>query len=174
MGPLIPRYWTSVVTITTQGDKTKWLGTILVWTVKTMSNSQLVREWVCLQQQELPIGLQVATDWQQMCLTRSGPFRDLEMRQGLVQKKDDPGSTHVYTHTVIQQLTSLWGGFLKEFRHANPFFFLWTVSSLFRLSSCSCVELQCDLNKKNPPLPSSLIKGVNNYPSLTVYYPPWQ
>lgn len=122
-----------------------------------MANHQLVREWVCLQLQEMPIGLQVTADWQHMCWTRTVLLRDLEMKKGLGRKMDESGFTYLYTHTV-QQLKQYNNtnlnreGFLREeFSDAKTFFFLFIFSTLFLFLPCSCVELQCDLNK----IPSS-------------------
>lgn len=96
------------------------------------------------------------------------------MRQGRARETDDPGFTHVYTHTVVQQLTGLQGGFLKD---AKPVFFPTLKLKLSQLEFASrpaAVWSYSVTSIKNPPLASSLIKGVNNRPSLAVYDPLWQ
>ncbi len=50
--------------VTKEGDKTNrgQLGTILGGTVTYLTNHQMVREWACLQWQEMPIGLKGTAD----------------------------------------------------------------------------------------------------------------
>lgn len=129
-------------------------------------------EWACLRQQEMPIGLQVGADWQQMCLTSSGPSGVLGMGQGAGEKDGWPqvhARVHAHGYTTINRST----GRIPERCRA----FLFHPHKLSRLEFASrpaAVWSYSVTSIKTPPLPSSLIKGVNNHPSLAVYYPLWQ
>lgn len=88
-------------------------------------------------------------------------------KKWLGRKMGDPG-VHELGHTVRQRLQSGGRGSWRKSVVMLKTSFLYFSSRPAAVWSYSVTSI------KSPPLPSSLIKGVNNHPSLTVYYPPRQ